>query len=124
MSAVNRRQLLQGAAALGVTAALATETGLAPAAQAHDTGPVAGTLGEPEPLDGRPFPAYDYTRANKLPREMTGYWTKSFDVDGRSRARSPRACPTGDAPTMPSVSAPATGPSAPSSGSGAIPAAG
>ncbi|MET0418553.1 MAG: hypothetical protein ABW022_21275, partial [Actinoplanes sp.] len=83
MSAVDRRQLLQGAAALAVTAALTTETVFAPAAQAHGTGP--GTLGEPEPLDGRPFPAYDYTRANKLPREMTGYWTKSFDVGGRGR---------------------------------------
>ncbi|GIM89871.1 hypothetical protein Ato02nite_016640 [Paractinoplanes toevensis] len=42
-------------------------------------------LGEAQPLDGRPFPAYDYTRANKLPREMTGYWTKSFDVGGTTR---------------------------------------
>ncbi|WP_203790910.1 hypothetical protein [Paractinoplanes rishiriensis] len=45
----------------------------------------AATVGEPQPLDGRPFPAYDYTRANKLPREMTGYWTKSFDIAGRTR---------------------------------------
>src|SRR5207249_3979365 len=34
---------------------------------------------------GRPFPAYDYSRANKLPREMTGYWTKSFDIAGTTR---------------------------------------
>ncbi|NUT33377.1 MAG: hypothetical protein HOV79_09905, partial [Hamadaea sp.] len=31
------------------------------------------------------LPAYDYTRANKLPREMTGYWTKSFDIGGVTR---------------------------------------
>ena len=36
-------------------------------------------------LDGRPFPAYDYSRANKLPAEMTGYWEKSFDVNGEIR---------------------------------------
>ena len=37
-------------------------------------------------LDGRPYPAYDYSRANKLPMEMTGYWEKSFTmVDGKTR---------------------------------------
>ncbi len=36
-------------------------------------------------LDGRPYPAYDYSRANKLPAEMTGYWEKSFDVNGEIR---------------------------------------
>ena len=36
-------------------------------------------------LDGRPYPAYDYSRANKLPAEMTGYWEKSFDVNGETR---------------------------------------
>lgn len=36
-------------------------------------------------LDDREFPEYDYTRANKLPAEMTGYWEKSFDVDGITR---------------------------------------
>jgi poly(3-hydroxybutyrate) depolymerase len=36
-------------------------------------------------LDDRPYPAYDYSRANKLPAEMTGYWEKSFDVDGVAR---------------------------------------
>jgi poly(3-hydroxybutyrate) depolymerase len=42
-------------------------------------------LGEATSLDGRPFPAYDYSRANRLPREMTGYWTKSFDIAGTTR---------------------------------------
>ena len=42
-------------------------------------------LGEAASLDDRPFPAYDYTRANKLPREMTGYWEKSFDLGGATR---------------------------------------
>jgi len=36
-------------------------------------------------LDDRPYPAYDYSRANKLPAEMTGYWEKSFDVNGKTR---------------------------------------
>ncbi len=31
-------------------------------------------------LDGRPYPAYDYSRANKLPLEMVGYWQKSFTL--------------------------------------------
>ena len=56
-----------------------------PAADARGAGWTSTGLGEPGPLDGRPFPAYDYTRANKLPREMTGYWTKSFDVGGMTR---------------------------------------
>ena len=37
------------------------------------------------PLDGRPYPAYDYSRANRLPAEMTGYWEKSFLLDGVPR---------------------------------------
>src|SRR3954465_9142913 len=72
--AMDRRQLLRGTGALAVTAALP-----------RDAGRGAETLGEPKPLDGRPLPAYDYSRANKLPKEMTGYWTKSFDVGGRTR---------------------------------------
>ncbi|MEH1127105.1 hypothetical protein [Micromonospora sp. CPCC 206061] len=62
-----------------------TETLTVPPAAAHTSGREAGGLGEARPLDGRPFPAYDYTRANKLPREMSGYWTKSFDVGGQTR---------------------------------------
>ncbi|MEV6487634.1 PHB depolymerase family esterase [Actinoplanes sp. NPDC051633] len=65
MTSIDRRRLLAGTAGLAVTAALAPA---APAAAA-----------EVRSLDGRPFPAYDYSRANRLPREMTGYWTKSFD---------------------------------------------
>jgi poly(3-hydroxybutyrate) depolymerase len=82
MSMINRRRLLQGTAALAVTATLADQAVSPPAACAY--GASAG-LGEPQSLDGRPFPAYDYTRANRLPREMTGYWTKSFDVAGTTR---------------------------------------
>ncbi|MEU4425586.1 hypothetical protein AB0F81_33610 [Actinoplanes sp. NPDC024001] len=78
MTTINRRRLLQGTAGLTVAAALTTST-TTPATAS----PAA--LGEPQPLDGRPFPAYDYTRANKLPREMTGYWTKSFDIAGTTR---------------------------------------
>ncbi|GAA4725584.1 hypothetical protein Prum_011440 [Phytohabitans rumicis] len=85
MGMIDRRQLLQGTAALAVTTTLVTETLAVPPAAAHGSGRGPGVLGEPQPLDGRPFPAYDYTRANKLPREMTGYWTKSFDVDGQTR---------------------------------------
>ena len=36
-------------------------------------------------LDDRPYPAYDYSRANKLPAEMTGYWEKSFTVNNEIR---------------------------------------
>lgn len=37
----------------------------------------------PVSLDDAPVPAYDFQRANKLP--MTGYFTKSFDVNGTTR---------------------------------------
>jgi poly(3-hydroxybutyrate) depolymerase len=77
--------MLQGTAALAVTAALADGALTATAAHAHPGGGGPGRptpLSDPLPLDGRAFPAYDYSRANKLPREMTGYWTKSFDVGG------------------------------------------
>jgi poly(3-hydroxybutyrate) depolymerase len=59
---MDRRTLLAGTAALTVTAPLI------PGA-AHASAPT---------LDGRPFPDFDYTRANKLPREMTGSWTKTI----------------------------------------------
>jgi poly(3-hydroxybutyrate) depolymerase len=80
MKMIDRRRLLRGAGGVALTAALAPELLSTPAAHAHGPG-----LGETRPLDGRPFPAYDYTRANKLPKEMTGYWSKSFDVDGQTR---------------------------------------
>ncbi|MEV4620586.1 PHB depolymerase family esterase [Asanoa sp. NPDC049573] len=76
---IDRRQLLRGTAALAVSTALAQEGLASPAIAAP------ARLGLPRPLDGRPAPAYDYSRANRLPREMTGYWTKSFDVGGGTR---------------------------------------
>jgi poly(3-hydroxybutyrate) depolymerase len=85
MSTIERRQLLRGTAALAAAATLATQMVDVPAAEAHGDRGRPRELGEPRPLDGRPFPAYDYTRANRLPREMTGYWTKSFDVGGQTR---------------------------------------
>ena len=36
-------------------------------------------------LDDRAYPEYDYSRANKLPAEMTGFWEKSFDINGVTR---------------------------------------
>lgn len=81
MSAIDRRRLLQGAAGLAVTSQVVAPS----AAHAGGTGWGSRTLPEPATLDNRPFPAYDYSRANKLPREMTGYWTKSFDVAGTTR---------------------------------------
>ncbi|MFF5078384.1 alpha/beta hydrolase family esterase [Actinoplanes sp. NPDC000266] len=62
---MDRRTLLGGSAALAVAATLAPSP--------------ASAAGEARSLDGRPFPGYDYSRANKLPREMAGLWTKSFD---------------------------------------------
>src|SRR5690348_4051027 len=82
MNHIDRRQLLKGTAALAVAAAITTDAFGSPA---YATTGRPGDLGEAQSLDGRPFPAYDYTRANKLPREMTGYWTKSFDVAGTAR---------------------------------------
>ncbi|MFG1997457.1 hypothetical protein ACGFJ7_46515 [Actinoplanes sp. NPDC048988] len=61
---MDRRTLLGGSAALALAATLSPTP--ASAAEAVRS------------LDGRPFPDYDYSRANKLPREMTGWWTKSF----------------------------------------------
>ena len=79
MTPIDRRQLLKGAA-LTTAAALAAEVATVPAAAGRPA-----SLGVPQPLDGRPYPAYDYSRANKLPREMTGFWTKSFDASGTGR---------------------------------------
>ncbi|GAA4752397.1 hypothetical protein GCM10023350_42090 [Nocardioides endophyticus] len=82
MSNVDRRTVIRGTAAAG--AALAG-TGLvrdpAAAARARRSRP----LGPAQPLDGRPAPAFDYSRANKLPREMTGYWEKAFTIAGAAR---------------------------------------
>lgn len=85
MSTIDRRQLLRGTTALAVTTALATQGLTTSAAGATGRGRKPERLGEPRPLDDRPFPAYDYSRPNKLPREMIGYWTKSFDLSGETR---------------------------------------
>jgi poly(3-hydroxybutyrate) depolymerase len=85
VSEIDRRRLLAGTAALAVTATVAGQGATAGAAHAAGTGWTSQPLGEPQPLDGRPFPAYDYSRASKLPREMIGYWTKSFDIAGITR---------------------------------------
>ena len=80
---IDRRQLLQSFAA----------SALVPLAASPHPG---DGLGEAKSLDNRPYPAYDYTRANKLPREMIGYWEKSFDVAGTSvppRSTSPPETP-------------------------------
>lgn len=82
MTTLRRRQLIKGAAAASLGAVVAqamVETG-SPA-----TASTAGRLGPATPLDGRPLPAYDYSRANRLPREMTGYWEKSFELPGGTR---------------------------------------
>lgn len=82
MTTLDRRTVLRGwaAAALGAAVARVAVDPL-PASAAAPRSP----LGEATSLDGRPFPAYDYSRANRLPREMTGYWEKSFDVAGQRR---------------------------------------
>jgi poly(3-hydroxybutyrate) depolymerase len=82
MTTIDRRQLLRGAAASAAAAVLAREALMMPVAHARGGD---DKLGEAQSLDGRPFPAYDYTRANKLPSEMTGYWEKSFDIGGVTR---------------------------------------
>jgi hypothetical protein len=83
MTTLHRRAVLRGAAAtaLGAVAGQAAIEGPASAAPA----PSSSGLGTAKPLDGRPAPGYDYSRANRLPREMTGYWEKTFDVGGVTR---------------------------------------
>ncbi|MFH2116228.1 MAG: hypothetical protein ABIJ86_17140, partial [Spirochaetota bacterium] len=46
-------------------------------------GTMAAPAMEPDTLDNAPFPAYDYSRANKLP--LTGYFLKTFEVEGATR---------------------------------------
>jgi hypothetical protein len=87
MTTIDRRQLIRRAAASAAAVVVANEVLTMPV-HAQDGIPGSGggkELGEAESLDGRPFPAYDYSRANRLPREMTGYWEKSFDVGGVRR---------------------------------------
>ena len=79
MTQLDRRSMIRTSAATGLTVAVVA--GLdAPASAAS-----APKLGLPRSLDGRPAPEFDFTRANRLPREMTGYWEKTVDVDGRRR---------------------------------------
>ena len=86
MTTINRRQLLRGAAASAAAVVVANEVITMPAhAQGEGIGRGGKKLGEAVPLDNRPFPAYDFSRANRLPREMTGYWEKSFDVAAQRR---------------------------------------
>lgn len=91
MTTLDRRQLLRGAAATAAAtiAAPAVAVPAADALEAHGRGGwdrgKGKKLGEAQSLDDRPPPEFDFTRANKLPREMTGYWEKSFDVDGVRR---------------------------------------
>lgn len=84
MTTIDRRQLLRGAAVSAMAAAVAGPLAT-PAAAVRPGSRPAPPLGPARPLDGRPFPEYDYSRANKLPREMTGYWEKTFDVGGVTR---------------------------------------
>ena len=81
MSKIDRRRLLVTTAGVAMTAAFGSSLVRPDAAAAAQASHAAG-LGPPQSLDDRPYPGYDYSRANKLPAEMTGYWTKSFDVDG------------------------------------------
>jgi poly(3-hydroxybutyrate) depolymerase len=82
MTTINRRQLFRGAAATAAATIVAKGTLVTPLA--HAQGPKK-KLGHAESLDGRPFPSFDYSRANRLPREMTGYWERSFQIDGVTR---------------------------------------
>jgi hypothetical protein len=86
---LQRRTFVTGGAAVAVGAFIAQSAGPAIAASARRTGPraatPAGKLPAASPLDGRPAPAYDLSRANRLPLEMVGYWEKTFEVDGTSR---------------------------------------
>lgn len=82
MNAFPRRVVLSGAAAtLGAIAAPTLGQGPAAARAVGSERQRAA-----KPLDGRPAPDYDYSRANKLPREMAGYWEKTFDVGGTTRS--------------------------------------
>ncbi len=88
MTNIDRRQFIRGIAATVAVTAVAKGSLTTPSAHALTARAGVGSaepLREAQSLDGRPFPAYDYTRANKLPSEMTGYWEKSFDVDGVTR---------------------------------------
>ena len=78
MVTIDRRAVLRAGAATTAGAGIASI--VTPSAS------VAGPpLSAATPLDGRPPPAYDFSRANKLPREMIGYWSKQFAAGGQTR---------------------------------------
>ncbi|WP_028661200.1 alpha/beta hydrolase family esterase [Nocardioides insulae] len=95
MPTLDRRAVVRGAAlsALGAVvarAALDPSSAAAAAPARWSTPPPGGArpggpLGAPQSLDGRALPAFDRSRANRLPREMTGFWTRSFELAGGSR---------------------------------------
>lgn len=79
MLELNRRHVLAGAAGTLGTVGAGLLPALAP------PGAAAPRLPAPVPLDGRPLPAFDFSRASKLPREMTGYWSKAFSTSAGAR---------------------------------------
>ncbi|SDD78409.1 hypothetical protein [Glycomyces harbinensis] len=84
MHQFDRRRLLWGTAAAVGAAALPQPASAAP--HRDDRHPTRHDLSDARPLDVRPPPEFDYTRANRLPAEMTGFWEKTFDVGGTERA--------------------------------------
>lgn len=82
MTTLQRRHFLQGIGVLAIASSV--EAGTAGAAAASPPGG-PHRLPPATPLDGRPAPDFDFSRANRLPREMTGYWEKSFQVGGQRR---------------------------------------
>ena len=85
---IARRSVLTGAGAglgLGLAGGLVRSSAAASGAPSAAGSP-KHPLGPAAPLDGRPLPAYDFSRANKLPREMIGYWRKEFAVGASLRS--------------------------------------
>lgn len=85
MTQLNRRHVLQGTAATALVAVAGRTVFGSTDAMAATVTNSSINLGDLGSLDGRPAPTHDYSRANKLPREMTGFWEKSFDVAGVRR---------------------------------------
>lgn len=85
MTQLNRRHVLQGTAATALVAVAGRTVFGSTDAMAATVTNSSINLGDLGSLDGRPAPTHDYSRANKLPREMTGFWEKSFDVAGVQR---------------------------------------
>lgn len=89
-SPLARRTVLRGAAMGSVGAAAfvgaGTSTAYAADRTADEAPALSRPLAQPRSLDDRPAPDYDYSRPNRLPQEMTGFWTKTIDVDGVARS--------------------------------------